>query len=451
MTKLKKKVSIIGLGFVGLPTFLIMSNLKKNNKFLYNVSGIEKNNDCGKSIKKRFERKINWINTSDKQFNTFFKNSSNRKDISITTDTTSIKSSDIILVSIGFEARKRKSRFNFLKLCETISKNIKKNALIIYESTLPPGTCNNLILPIFKKNLERRKLKLNDIFFAYSYERVTPGYNYISSIISSPRCYSGMNIKSKKKCFNFLKTFINTKKYKLTEFNNLTECETSKVLENSYRAINIAFIDEWTRVASKLDIDLLKIINAIKSRPTHSNIMKPGIGVGGYCLTKDPDFINYSLKNIYKSKYKFPIVNSSIKINKEMPKTSFEYLKLKTELKGKKILICGLTYKEDTSDTRNSPTLDLVRLLGKKSNKILVYDPWVKKINLNSQKVKLAKKLDFKNDIIIFTVAHKIFEKINLEKINQKTKIFDLNNCLTINQLNRLNRKKIQTNILGRN
>ena len=174
-----------------------------------------------------------------------------------------------------------------------------------------------------------------------------------------------MNIKSKKKCFNFLKTFINTKKYKLTEFNNLTECETSKILENSYRAINIAFIDEWTRVASKLDIDLLKIINAIKSRPTHSNIMKPGIGVGGYCLTKDPDFINYSLKNIYKSKYKFPIVNSSIKINKEMPKTSFEYLKLKTELKGK-ILICGLTYKEDTSDTRNSPTLDLVRLLEKK-------------------------------------------------------------------------------------
>ena len=260
-----------------------------------------------------------------------------------------------------------------------------------------------------------------------------------------------MNIKSKKKCFNFLKTFINTKKYKLTEFNNLTECETSKILENSYRAINIAFIDEWTRVASKLDIDLLKIINAIKSRPTHSNIMKPGIGVGGYCLTKDPDFINYSLKNIYKSKYKFPIVNSSIKINKEMPKTSFEYLKLKTELKGKKILICGLTYKEDTSDTRNSPTLDLVRLLEKKSDKILIYDPWVKKINLNSQKVKLAKKLNFKNDIIIFTVAHKIFEKINLAKINKKTKIFDLNNCLTINQLNRLNRKKIKTNILGRN
>ena len=81
----------------------------------------------------------------------------------------------------------------------------------------------------------------------------------------------------------------------------------------------------------------------------------------------------------------------------------------------------------------------------------MIYDPWVKKINLNSQKVKLAKKLNFKNDIIIFTVAHKIFEKINLAKINQKTKIFDLNNCLTINQLNRLNRKKIKTNILGRN
>ena len=97
-----------------------------------------------------------------------------------------------------------------------------------------------------------------------------------------------MNTASKKKCSNFLKTFINSKKYKLTEFNNLTECEASKILENSYRAINIAFIDEWTKFAPKLKIDLLKIINAIKLRPTHSNLMKPGIGVGGYCLTKTP-------------------------------------------------------------------------------------------------------------------------------------------------------------------
>ena len=199
MKNFKKKISIIGLGYVGLPTFLILSNLKKNNRFLYNISGIEKN----EKIKKKFEKKINWINSSDKKFNKLFKNSSNRKDISITTDISKIKYSDIIIVSIGFEARKKKSRLNFLKLCEQISKNIKKSSLVIYESTLPPGTCNELILPIFRKNLKKRKLKLNDIYFAYSYERVTPGDNYINSIIFSPRCYSGMNAKSKNNVLNF--------------------------------------------------------------------------------------------------------------------------------------------------------------------------------------------------------------------------------------------------------
>ena len=447
MKNFKKKISIIGLGYVGLPTFLILSNLKKNNRFLYNISGIEKN----EKIKKKFEKKINWINSSDKKFNKLFKNSSNRKDISITTDISKIKYSDIIIVSIGFEARKKKSRLNFLKLCEQISKNIKKSSLVIYESTLPPGTCNELILPIFRKNLKKRKLKLNDIYFAYSYERVTPGDNYINSIIFSPRCYSGMNAKSKKQCFKFLKTFINHKKYKLTEFNNLTECETSKVLENSYRAINIAFIDEWTKIASKLKIDLLKIINAIKSRPTHSNMMRPGLGVGGYCLTKDPDFINYSAKNIYKTKHHFPIINSSIKINKNMPKTSLDYLKFKTKLKDKKILLCGLTYKEDTNDIRNSPTLNLINFLLKQSKKISVYDPWVGENNLKLKNIKFIKKLNYENNIIIFTVAHKIFHKIKIEKINKDTKIFDLNNCLSKNQIDKLKKKNIQTNILGRN
>ncbi len=449
--KYKKKISVIGLGYVGLATFLILSNLKKNNKFLYKVIGIEKNSYHGNQIKRHFYNKKNWILSSDIKFKRLFNNTVNRKDILITTNINQAIDSDIILVSVGLEVIKKGSREGFLKLCSQISKNIKKGALVIFESTLPPGTCNNLILPIFKKNLKKRGINLDDIYFAYSYERVTPGDNYINSIISSPRCYSGMNTVSKKKCFNFLKTFINSKKYKLTEFNNLTECETSKILENSYRAINIAFIDEWTKFAPKLEIDLLKIINAIKLRPTHSNLMKPGIGVGGYCLTKDPNFMNYSAKSLFKTKCQFPIINSSIKINKDMPKTSFEYLKLKTELIGKKILVCGLTYKEDTNDIRNSPTLDLIKLLWKKSSSISVYDPWVEKINLHSKKIKLVNIPDFKHDIIIFTVAHKIFKKIDFGKINKKTKVFDLNNCVSTNQINRLKRKKIQINILGRN
>jgi UDP-N-acetyl-D-glucosamine dehydrogenase len=449
--KNKKKISIIGLGYVGLATFLILSNLKKNNKFLYKVIGIEKNNNHGDQIKKNFYNKKNWILSLDKKFKKLFNSSANRKDISITTNINDTKDSDVILVSVGFEVIKKDSRVSFLELCNQISKNIKKGALIIFESTLPPGTCNNLILPLFKKNLGNRGISLDNIYFAYSYERVTPGNNYINSIISSPRCYSGMNSASKKKCSDFLKTFINSRKYKLTEFDNLTECETSKILENSYRAINIAFIDEWTKFAPKLKIDLLKIINAIKLRPTHANLMKPGIGVGGYCLTKDPDFINYSAKKIYKSKHKFPIINTSMKINRNMPQTSFDYLKSKTKIKNKNILLCGFTYKEDTNDFRNSPTLELISFLLKNGAKISVFDPWIKKGFSNLKKVNFLNKVNFKKNIIIFTVAHKLFKKIKVEKINKNTKIFDLNNCLSNYQLDRLRKKKIQTNILGRN
>ena len=198
----KKKVSIIGLGYVGLPTLLILSNIKKNKKFLYSVNGIEKNNSQGQHIKKSFYKRKKWIFSPDKKFNNLFERTVNRNDTIITTDINKIHESDIILVSIGFEANK-KSELNFLNLCSQISKKIKKGALIIFESTLPPGTCNNLILPLFKKNLEKRGSKLNNIYLAYSYERVTPGSRYIDSIISSPRCYSGMNLTSKKKCLYF--------------------------------------------------------------------------------------------------------------------------------------------------------------------------------------------------------------------------------------------------------
>ena len=122
-----------------------------------------------------------------------------------------------------------------------------------------------------------------------------------------------MNKSSSFKCRNFLKKYINYKKFPLYEFDNLIDCEAAKILENSYRAVNIAFIDEWTKFSVKTKLNLNKIIDAIKFRSTHTNIMRPGLGVGGYCLTKDPDFINFSGKYIFKKKFSFPITNNITK------------------------------------------------------------------------------------------------------------------------------------------
>ena len=190
------------------------------------------------------------------------------------------------------------------------------------------------------------KIKKSEIKFCYSYERVTPGRNYYDSIINSYRCYSGAYDISKLSGKKFLKSFINYKKYKLVELPSIIDCETAKILENSFRAINIAFIDEWTKFSNKLNINLNSIINAISLRKTHSNIMRPGVGVGGYCLTKDPGFANISSKKIFKLKNEFPITNLSKKINYKMVKTSLEFIESKNSLKNKKILVLG-TYKED--------------------------------------------------------------------------------------------------------
>ena len=149
-----------------------------------------------------------------------------------------------------------------------------------------------------------------------------PGKNYFNSIVNINRCYSGINKLSEKKCEKFLKSFINTKDFPLYKLDKISECEASKILENSYRALNIAFIDEWTKYSNNIGINLNKILDGIKMRATHQNIMRPGLGVGGYCLTKDPEFAKISSDYIFRSKENFPLTSSSIKINKRMPYSS---------------------------------------------------------------------------------------------------------------------------------
>ncbi len=431
-----KKISVIGLGYVGLPTFLVLSNIKKNKKFLYEVEGIENNDKKGKKIKDYFSNKKKWIFSNDKTYAKFFSRACNRKDVYINNKLDKLNKSNIIIVSINFDFNEKKlSPFkNLINLSNEVAKKISKGTLLIIETTLPPGTTDKIILPIFKKQLKKRKINFTDIYICYSYERVMPGNNYIDSIISNHRCYSGINQKSKNKCKSFFKKFINYKKFKLTELNNIIECEAAKILENSYRASNIAFIDEWTKAGEVLNIDLKKIIKTIRLRNTHSNLMWPGLGVGGYCLTKDPNFIKFSIKKFYKKKIDFPIITRTSSINKSMFNTSLNFvIKNLNSIRNKKILICGLTYKEDTSDLRFSPAIEFLKKIKKKSSKVSVYDPYVKKIDFHLNEISLIKNISSAFDVIIFCVAHTKFKYLSFKNIRNK-KIFDLNRVLSQKQ-----------------
>ena len=129
---------------------------------------------------------------------------------------------------------------------------------------MPPGTTDKIVYPIIVSETKKRGFKKDEILLSYSYERIMPGYNYFDSIVNNPRVYSGINQLSKNKCKSFLEKIINVKKFPLYPLKNNTDCEFSKILENTYRATNIAFIDEWTKFSKIAKVDFYNILKAIK-------------------------------------------------------------------------------------------------------------------------------------------------------------------------------------------
>ena len=451
----KQIVSVIGLGYVGLPTACVIANCKnKKSQNIFEVNGIDKNlNELKTNIlESKFFSKIL---SEDKNLNKILFQSVRNNKINFSKKIESIHRSDIVIVSINFDFKKKKKQSNFAELKQlfnNIGKIIKKKSLILIQTTLPPGTCDYIIIPTLKKVLEKRKMKLSDINFGYSYERIMPGKHYISSITHNHRCYSGINKSSLLACKKFLKTFIKYKKYPLFEFENIIDCEVSKILENSYRATNIAFIDEWTKFACSNNINLNRVIHAIRKRETHKNIMRPGLGMGGYCLTKDPNFLNFSSRLILKNKLKFPIIDISSKINKRMPNTSINFIKEKVKnIKQKRILIMGVSYKDDVSDLRSSPSIDLINFFKKIRSRITLHDPITSKYN--DLKFKIAKKIpDFKNfDLVIFCVKHSFYKKLKIDKFSKRPIYFDLNQVLKYSLIKKIKKRNIKLEILGGN
>ncbi len=446
-----KKIVVIGQGFVGFPMSVVLSSCKDDKKKkIFNVTGLEIDDKKGRSLINKIKNKILPFITADKKIQINFEKNIN-KNYFVTTDKNVISKADIVVVSVSFNFNRKKDLSNLFNLTKSVSKKIKKGCLILFETTLPPGTCEKKLLPIIKKEILKKKMSYNDFYFAYSYERVTPGKNYFNSITNFPRNYSGMNDKSKKKCRDFLLKFINGENL-LYEQETLTDCETAKILENSYRAINIALIDEWVKYANMAKINLSKIIESIKFRSTHNNIMSPGLGVGGYCLTKDPKFLPYSASHLFKKKNKFPFINLSTSINKNMPDTSLDYILGKVgSIKNKKILIIGFTYKEDVADFRYSPSLDFAKKLIYHGGKVNLFDPYSSEYK-KKLKIQIVKDYQLSNyDIVIVCVNHSKYKKNYLKKLSKKPYYFDLNRVYSNIEIGKFKSKKYKFFQLGNN
>lgn len=444
----KKNISVIGLGFVGFPMAVALANIKNNKgKKKYNVVGIESSDKKGKKICNLISNHNIPINTQDIMLKKKFKSVVN-KNFYVTNDIKNIRNSNYIIVSISFNINNKKDIDNLKKLFKKIGKYYKKNSLILIETTLPPGTCEKIIHPIILKETRKQKILNEDVLLSYSYERVTPGENYYSSLVDMARNFSGINFKAKQKCKELLLSLLKKKKL-VNELDNIRDCEAAKILENSFRALNIAFIDEWVKYSFKAKLNLEKIIDSIKIRPTHQNIMRPGLGVGGYCLTKDPKFILYSSKKIMKNKINFPLIKKLNSINKNMVNTSIEFLKRILSLKQKKILIYGMTYKENVGDFRYSASEILAEKLLELGVKLEIYDPYIQFYE-NKKNFKIAKDLFSKNyDVILFCVKHSELNKLKKKFFNKKCKYIDLNSIFKNNEITKFKKNNYHFYKLG--
>ena len=294
----------------------------------------------------------------------------------------------------------------------------------------------------------------------HSYERVMPGPNYIDSIQNFFRVYSGMDVKSADSTEAFLRTIIKTDEYPLTRLSNTNSTEIAKVLENSYRAANIAFMVEWSRFAEEAGVDIYEVVNAIRMRDTHKNMMLPGLGVGGYCLTKDPLLASWSKQEIFKSKEGLTQSEQGVRINDQMPLFAFQFFKeklnsLSKEIRGLRVLLLGVSYRGDVGDTRYSPVELFCNLLIKAQCKVRAHDYFVKHWEECSLSLEndLQNALSLEFDALVITTAHSDYRNnLNLMQVLEESSdlvIFDTVGLFSKSEL-KIIKQKNHLLVLGR-
>jgi UDP-N-acetyl-D-glucosamine dehydrogenase len=342
--------------------------------------------------------------------------------LTATTDYEAFASADVVVVDvpldISFQEDKPQLRMeSLISAFRTVSQQVPRAALILVETTVPPGVCERVLLPILEEDLAARGMEPHSVRLAHSYERVMPGKQYLDSITHFWRVYAGADATAADACEAFLSSIIDIEKFPLTRLASMTASETAKLMENTYRAANIAFVDEWTKYAESVGIDLYEVIDAIRVRPTHSNIRSPGLGVGGYCLTKDPAFAPASARELFdRADLDFPFSDLTLKVNQAMPIHCAQRLQalLGGACKDKNILILGVSYRQDVDDTRISPVEILVRTLTQAGAVIKAFDPFV--TYWSEMECHLLDQMPepFSFDAVVFSTPHQEFIELDV-------------------------------------
>lgn len=435
----RKNVVIQGLGFVGTAMAAAVANaLDASGNALYNVIGVDLPTEEHYWKIARVNAGLASVVSTDASLDAAYKTAHERGNLTATYNPYAYTLADVVVIDIHLDIKKkqlgnaRDYDFTFDRYKEAmkpIAERIRNNTLVLVETTVPPGTTEKILKPMFERIGRERGLDTSTVHLAHSYERVMPGKEYLNSITNFYRVYSGTDDAAKQAAREFLSSFINTKDFPLTELHSTTASEMSKVLENSFRAMNIAFMQEWTEFAQDAGVNMFDVIQAIRVRPTHRNIMAPGFGVGGYCLTKDSLLADWSYSTLFESEKRLEMSLSAINTNDLMPSFTFDLLKkalqkkgiAKNELSlaGKHVTVLGVSYLNDVADTRYSPTELFYDLCQKEGATMHVHDPlvsyWVEK------QIPVETSLDalstHPNDVAVFAVRHSDYVKMTAHEI----------------------------------
>jgi nucleotide sugar dehydrogenase len=267
---------------------------------------------------------------------------------------------------------------------KVMGEKIRPECLVLIETTVPPGTTEYVAYPTIKKAFRKRGIE-SEPLLSHSYERVMPGKEYVRSVRDFWRVCSGINAESRKRVERFLNDVLNTDEFPLTVLERPMESETCKIVENSYRATILAFLHEWSVFAETNGVDLIKVIEAIKVRPTHSNMIFPGPGIGGYCLPKDGGLGLWANKHLMGFENDiFKITPEAININDTRGLHAAQLVRDALRNMGKivaasQVVVLGVSYREDVGDTRYSGSEIVVRKLTEMGAEVRAHDPYVER------------------------------------------------------------------------
>lgn len=413
----KKVVVVQGLGFVGAVMSLVCANALTEE---YAVIGVDLANENTYWKIKSINDGIFPLIADDPKISEFFDKVKAKGNFLATYDPLAYRYADVIIVDINLDVQKQSHKKGGLKdfdvnlngfraAIQSIGRNCRDDVLVLVETTVPPGTCDQIVKPIIEEELVKRDLCVKNYRLGHSYERVMPGPQYIDSIREFPRVYAGVTETSADAVEEFLKTIIDISKCDLTRLEHTNATEMAKVLENSYRAMNISFAVEWSRFAEEAGVDLYAMVNAIRARPTHANLMYPGIGVGGYCLTKDPLLASWARKHHFGSASDLEMSINSVSVNDQMPRFAFDRLvQVFGDVRDKKVTFLGVSYRGDVGDTRFTPVEQLVELVREAGAEIVLHDPFVsyweeQKCNVESD---LNTVLDLTTGLVVVSAGH---------------------------------------------